>query len=92
MKRNTTVRDKHRRIIAQGQPPCWLCGEPIDYTLPWTDQRSFVVDHKVSLVRGGSDTLDNKAASHRACNRDKGAKEHADVIRRSGSLARPGKP
>lgn len=87
--RNTTIRDRHRKIIARGEPPCWICGEPIDYTLPHTNPMSYVVDHKVPLARGGTDTLDNKAAAHRQCNRDKGAKGHADVIRRSGSLTRP---
>lgn len=90
IRRNTTVRDRHRASIRNGEPPCWICGEAIDYQLPATDQQSFVVDHKTSLARGGTDTLDNKAAAHRACNRDKGARPHADVIRRSGSLTQPG--
>lgn len=32
---------------------------------------SFEVDHILALDNGGSDTLDNKQASHRKCNRDK---------------------
>lgn len=88
VKRNTTIRDRHRAIIRRGEPPCWICGEAIDYTLPAHDQGSFVVDHKVSLARGGPDTLENKAAAHRRCNRAKGAKAHADQIRRSGVGAR----
>jgi len=85
-RRSTTLRDRHRNIIKRNEPPCWICGEPIDYTLPHTDPKSFVVDHKVALALGGTDTIDNKAAAHRECNRDKGARPHADVIRRSGSL------
>lgn len=69
--RNTATRDKHRRIIAKDHPPCGICGQPIDYDLPHTDLRSYVVDHVTALDLGGSDTLDNKQASHRACNRDK---------------------
>lgn len=88
-RRNTTIRDRHRTAIRQNQPPCWICGHPIDYKLPHTDPKSFVVDHKIPLARGGTDTLDNKAAAHRDCNRQKGAKPHADTIRRSGSLNRP---
>lgn len=33
MRRNTTIRDRHRQAIAKGKPPCALCGKPIDYTL-----------------------------------------------------------
>ena len=87
--RNTTIRDRHRAIIRRGEPPCWICGQPIDYTLPAQDPMSFVVDHKTPLALGGTDTLDNKAAAHRQCNRDKGARPHAETIRRSASLTRP---
>lgn len=72
--RNTTVRDQHRRTIARTKPPCGICGDPIDYTLPHDDPMSYAVDHIVPLNRGGSDTLDNKQASHRTCNRAKSDK------------------
>lgn len=88
--RNTAVRDRHRAVIAKGRPPCALCGQPIDYTLPHMDPGEYVVDHIVPRNRGGSDTLDNKQAAHRRCNRAKS--DHVDggsVLRRSGSLARP---
>lgn len=32
---------------------------------------SFVVDHIIPLSKGGADTLENKAAAHRKCNRIK---------------------
>ena len=90
IRRNTTRRDRHRRIIARGKPPCHICGEPIDYDADWLDPRSFVVDHKIPLAAGGTDTLANKAAAHRACNRSKGARiDGGSIMRRSGSLARP---
>lgn len=73
VKRNTATRDKHRAIIARRQEPCHLCGEEIDYSLPHTDPMSFTVDHVTPLARGGTDTLDNSRASHRACNRAKSA-------------------
>lgn len=69
--RNTTTRDQHRRAIARTKPPCHICGEPIDYALRTPDPMSFEVDHVVPLNRGGTDTLDNKAPSHRVCNRAK---------------------
>ena len=73
MGRNTTIRDRHRQAIAADQPPCGICGQPIDYTLPHLDPACYVVDHIVPVAAGGPDTLDNKQAAHRACNRAKGA-------------------
>lgn len=88
--RSTTVRDRHRKIIAKGCPPCALCGEPIDYALPYMDPGEFVVDHIVPRNRGGADTLDNKQPAHRRCNRAKSdSADGGPVLRRSGSLARP---
>lgn len=72
--RNTTIRDRHRKVIAQDEPPCGICGQPIDYQAPYLDPRSYVVDHIIPVKHGGPDTLDNKQASHRACNRDKSDK------------------
>ncbi|MBF6133498.1 HNH endonuclease [Nocardia otitidiscaviarum] len=70
-KRSTTTRDRHRAIIARGKPPCGICGHEIDYTLQHLDPGEFVVDHVTPLNKGGTDTLDNKQAAHRACNRAK---------------------
>lgn len=86
MNRNTTIRDRHRALIAKGQPPCHICGGPIDYTLPHLDPMAFVVDHLIPIVAGGGDTLDNKGPAHRACNRAKSDKPYAAIIRRSGAL------
>lgn len=69
--RSTTTRDQHRRAIARTKPPCGICEQPIDYTIPSPDPMSFEVDHILALNNGGRDTLDNKQASHRACNRAK---------------------
>ena len=89
-RRSTTVRDRHRKAIAKGKPPCGICGEPIDYTLPYLDPMEFVVDHVISLNRGGTDTLGNKQAAHRRCNRIKSDRvDGGPILRRSGSLARP---
>lgn len=69
--RNTTTRDRHRAVIRRDRPPCHLCHEDIDYSLRSPHPMSFEVDHVIPLDRGGSDDLDNKAASHRLCNRRK---------------------
>ena len=91
MRRNTTIRDRHRAIIRAARPPCGICGGDIDYTLPFLDPMAFVVDHVVPLARGGSDTIENKQASHRQCNRAKGDRlDGGTIIRRSGSLRHPG--
>ena len=88
MTRNTSTRDRHRAVIARDQPPCHICGKAIDYSLSFPDQECFVVDHVVPLALGGADALDNKRAAHRSCNRAKGARKYADIIRRSGALRR----
>ena len=69
--RSTTVRDQHRAAIRRTKPPCGICEQPIDYTLRSPDPMSFEVDHVTALHNGGTDTLDNKQASHRKCNREK---------------------
>ena len=69
--RNTTTRDRDRRAISRTKPPCHICGEPIDYSLRYPDPFSFTVDHVHPIAKGGSDTLDNKAAAHFTCNRAK---------------------
>ena len=77
---------KAQQALKAQRLPCALCGQPIDYTLKYPDLRCYVVDHVIPLKSGGSDTLDNKRAAHRACNSAKAAKPHAAVIRRSGAL------
>ncbi|MEP7194444.1 MAG: HNH endonuclease signature motif containing protein [Actinomycetota bacterium] len=72
--RSTTRRDLHRRQIRQSKPPCSICGQPIDYTLPFLHPGEYVVDHVIPIARGGLDTLENKAAAHRACNSRKSDK------------------
>ena len=46
----------------------------------------FEADHKVPLAKGGTDTIDNKQASHRRCNSAKRARLVAPIVKRSGSL------
>lgn len=79
-RRNTTRRDLHRRQLAQHEPPCGICGQPIDYTLPHLDPLAFVADHVIPLNRGGADTLENKQAAHRQCNRAKSDKLPTDHV------------
>jgi 5-methylcytosine-specific restriction endonuclease McrA len=85
-RRNSTRRDRHRKQIARGKPACHICGQPIDYTLPHLDPKSFVIDHVVPLTKGGADTIDNIKAAHRDCNSTKRARLIAPIVRRSGTL------
>lgn len=74
MRRNTARRDRYRRIIRADEPPCHICGTAIDYQAHHLEPQSFTIDHITPANRGGSDTLDNIAAAHRSCNRDKSDK------------------
>lgn len=45
---------------------CWWCGEPVG--------NDYEIDHRLALVRGGSDDAGNLVISCRPCNRSKGDK------------------
>ena len=97
--RSSTRRDAHRKAIARSRAACHICGQPIDYDLPSTDPMSFVVDHVIPLAKGGSDDdHDNLKPAHhdvpcevcgQRCNRSKGARLIAPIVKRSGALQRP---
>ena len=64
-------RRRRERLMAQPNPVCWLCGEPIDMNLPPLHGQAFTLDHLTPLARGG--TLDGPAEpAHRACNAARG--------------------
>jgi 5-methylcytosine-specific restriction endonuclease McrA len=86
VKRNTTQRDRDRARIRATKANCHICGETIDYLLPWPDPLCFVVDHIKPLHKGGADHISNKAAAHNKCNSKKRARDYAPIIRRSGAL------
>lgn len=56
---------------------CWLCGQPIDYSLTWPDPASFSVDHHPSLSEHpeGAEDPGCLRSSHLSCNSSKGAKD-----------------
>lgn len=80
--RNTAARDRDRNAIRRLKPPCGICGGTIDYSLPYLDPMSYVVDHVIPVAKGGPDSIDNKQAAHRGCNQLKYDK--SDVHLRPG--------
>lgn len=77
--RNTTRRDKHRKLVARGRPPCHLCGNEINYTAEsHLEPLSFTIHHVIPLAKGGPDQMHLEdgtpqiVAAHRKCNRDYG--------------------
>lgn len=85
-KRNSALRDKLRARIRTTKAGCHICGKPIDYTLPYLNPMSYVVDHVIPLAKGGRDAIENAKAAHRECNSKKRARIIAPIIRRSGTL------
>lgn len=79
VQRNTRRRNQHRATIAADEPPCYICGDPIDYDADPDDPDSFQIEHVTPLDLGGEDELDNIAPAHRRCNREKSNKPAAVV-------------
>jgi 5-methylcytosine-specific restriction endonuclease McrA len=65
VKRNTTQQMRMRATIARSKPACHICGQAIDYSLPYSDPKCFVIDHVIPLAKGGEDALSNVRAAHR---------------------------
>lgn len=61
-------------LAAERKLPCWLDGQPIDYTLPKDHPDSFSVDHfhPVSTHPEHAEDPANLKASHRHCNLARG--------------------
>lgn len=88
---NTGQHKRHRQQVRRARPSCGICGQAINYDLPWLDPMSYVLDHIVPVALGGDDSLDNKQAAHRHCNQVKSSRIDGNgIVKRSSSLARPG--
>lgn len=72
MSRGRRHNEASQRLRAQRRP-CWLCGQPIDYSLQWPDTGSFSLDH--IKPRETHPELEhepsNHAAAHLGCNSSK---------------------
>ena len=71
-------RDQVRRQVLREEHDCWLCGEPVDKTLPPFLPGSPEVDEVVPIAEGG-DPIDrsNCRLSHRLCNVRRGQQTKA---------------
>lgn len=58
---------------------CYLCQEPIDFTVPRKEPKGFQVEHVIAISKGGPDTLENVRPSHAYCNWSKGNKALEDL-------------
>lgn len=69
------LRTDLRSIWADRAAPCWLCGQAIDYTLPFGEPDAFELDHVKPRKTHPHLTLDrnNCRPSHSRCNRARGA-------------------
>ena len=62
--------------------PCWLCGQPIEYTLAWPDPASFSLDHiKPKHTHPNLEhEPTNHAAAHLRCNSSRQANNPRPAI------------
>lgn len=70
----TAARRRLRTLKARGHPPCWRCGQPIDYHAPPNTPRAYELDEIIPRAHGG-DPLDpnNVRPACATCNRQAGA-------------------
>lgn len=70
--------------VKASRPPCWLCGQPINYQLPAGDPQAFTLDHVVprSLRPDLVWEPTNWRAAHARCNSRRG-NNTPDTVRRA---------
>ncbi len=83
--RSWGIQQQHRRLVAAANV-CAICGQPLTHGLPALNPAAPVVDHIIPVAHGGSDEPTNKQVAHRRCNRAKGTKAYAPIVKRSGAL------
>lgn len=73
-------RDQVRRRVLVEESDCWLCGEPVDKTLPPYLHGSPEIDEIVPVSLGGSPfDRSNCRLSHRICNVRRGNGTRSEV-------------
>ncbi|QQM15151.1 HNH endonuclease [Gordonia phage TinaLin] len=71
------LKAEFRRKCKQRRAPCWLCGQPIDYTLVHPHPEAFEPDHYHPVAKRPELAEDpaNLRPSHSSCNRSRGDRE-----------------
>lgn len=71
-----------------GRGPCWICGQPIDYSLPHDDEMAFTVEHihPRSTHKHLENDPGNCVAAHARCNKARQDKAYAPSL---GTLSEP---
>ena len=68
------VRSQIAALRRRDGDDCWICGQPIDFTITdLNDPMSRSRDHVIPRAAGGPDTIGNKRLAHRKCNCDRGS-------------------
>lgn len=78
----TKIRPQFRQQGATNNEPCWICNQPINYTLTdTTDDNTWEPDHFYprSTHPQHAEDITNLRHSHRGCNRKRSNKKHTDM-------------
>lgn len=93
VQRNSAMQNRMRQHVRRRGGNCHICGQPVDYTIPYympgtrkPNPKAYVVDHVVPIAKGGKHDLSNGKAAHVSCNSQKRARIIAPIIKRSGAL------
>lgn len=77
-----TLKKTFRTDCEQAGEPCWLCGQPIDYTAPPEHPDAHELDHlyPVSTHPELAEDPAGFRASHSSCNRSRGNAQPDDLL------------
>ncbi|HLU99148.1 MAG TPA: HNH endonuclease [Thermobifida alba] len=77
------------RLKREGSNTCWLCGRPIDLTLPTIHPMSWTLDHAIPLSLRPDLALDpsNHREAHRRCNSIRGNRTTTPFPQQANSRA-----
>lgn len=73
---DTTYRKNRAKLLQTNpNPTCWICGQPIDTTLPPHHPLSFTADHLHPISQGGNNH-GKLLPAHHSCNSRRGNAKH----------------
>ena len=91
--RNSAMQNRMRQHVKRTGGNCHICGQPIDYDLPYYQPGSrrpnpdaYVADHVNPIDNGGAHDTTNAKPAHWRCNSTKRARTTAPIVKRSGAL------